>query len=329
MKKNRLFRIAIILTLFLFLPAHPGTGEGNLPPSPEPPPAFMTGRPTPAPTAEPAETVIDHIHNPGQYPNFSFKNNRKLLEIWFPNIRDADAAVLMYDGQVWMIDCGDERAAARTVILLRQLGIKKIDVIFNTHLHHDHINGLAMTNEEAAVGELRICFAPDLTESGLRMLQTTSELNIPVKEYKDGDRFVMGDGAVELLFLKNSEEYLDFNNQSAQTRITYGYRSILFTADMEMPGQEAMFSRIGPELLRCDIVKYPHHAKSDMYQPFYEAMDAKLAVVTSYVGRRDAGQAALARRGLPVAFTAVNGKFLHLATDGEYWLCEQVDITAR
>ena len=286
MKKNRLFRIAIILMLFLLLPARPGTGEGNLPPSPEPPPAFMTGRPTPAPTAEPAETVIDHIHNPGQYPDFAFRSNKKLLEIWFPNIRDADAAVLMYDGQVWMIDCGDERAAARTVVLLRQLGIKKIDVIFNTHLHHDHINGLAMTNEEAAVGEVRICFAPDLTESGLRMLQTTAELNIPVKEYKDGDRFVMGDGAVELLFLKNNEEYLDINNQSAQTRISYRYRSILFTADMEMPGQEAMYNRIGPELLRCDIVKYPHHAKSDMYQPFYEAMNAKLAVVTSYVGCR-------------------------------------------
>ena len=38
-------------------------------------------------------------------------------------LRDADAAVLQYGGETWMIDCGDERAAKRLVILLKQLGI--------------------------------------------------------------------------------------------------------------------------------------------------------------------------------------------------------------
>ena len=98
---------------------------------------------------------------------------------------------------------------------------------------------------------------------------------------------------MKLLFLKNDESYLDMNNQSAQTLITYGERSILFMADMETPGQKAMIDRIGGGLLKCDVVKYPHHAKHDMYTPFYEAMDAKLAIVTSVEGRGDAGQLAI------------------------------------
>ena len=139
-----------------------------------------------------------------------------------------------------MIDCGDERAANRGAVLLKQLGIEKIDILFNTHLHHDHINGLEITDDTAKVGEVRICFSPDLTESGLRLLRTTQERNIPLKEYRNGDEYTMGDGEVKLLFLKNNETYLDMNNQSAQTLVTYGERSILFMADMERPGQDAM-----------------------------------------------------------------------------------------
>lgn len=328
MKRKLLFRTASLLAAVLILMTGTGLGEGAtlVPPSPEPPEAVFSGRPTPAPTMAPPDVVVNNARIPMDNPDFYFPKDAKLFEIWFPNIRDADEAILVYDGQVWMIDCGDERAASRGVPLLKQLGIDKIDILFNTHLHHDHINGLAITHDTAKVGEVRICFSPDLTESGLRLLRVAGERNIPVKEYKDGDTFTMGDGKVKLLFLKNEEGYLDMNNQSAQTLITYGERSILFTADMEAPGQKAMIDRIGGDLLKCDIVKYPHHAKSDLYTPFYEAMGAKLAIVTSVEGRGDAGQVAIVNRGLPAVYTASKTVFTHLVTDGHYWLCERVAI---
>ena len=322
------FLIAALLIL-LMCAAYGEETPRILPPTPEPPEASLWIRPTPAPTEPPADIIVDHVHNPSDHPDYRFPKDAKLLEIWFPNIRDADEAVLIYDGQVWMLDCGDERAAARGILLLKQLGIDKIDTLFNSHLHHDHINGLALTHDTARVGELRICFPPDVTESGLRMLRVAEEKQIPIREFKDGDTFTMGDGAVRLLFLKNNESGLDMNNQSAQTLITYGDRSILFTADMEAPGQKAMIDRVGPEILKCDIVKYPHHAKSDMYTPFYNAMGARLAIVTSVEGRGDAGQVALFNRGMPTVYTAVKGKFTHLVTDGNYWLCERVEITAK
>ena len=328
MIRTLLFRTATLLAAVLILMTGTGLGEDNtpFPPSPEPPEAAYAGRPTPAPTAPPPDVVVNNAHIPEDNPDFCFPKDARLFEIWFPNIRDADEAILMYDGQVWMIDCGDERAATRGAALLKQLGIEKVDILFNTHLHHDHINGLAITHEAAKVGEVRICFSPDLTESGLRLLRVTEERNIPVKEYKDGGVFTMGNGAVKLLFLKNSESWLDMNNQSAQTLITYGERSILFMADMETPGQKAMIDRIGGGLLKCDVVKYPHHAKHDMYTPFYEAMDAKLAIVTSVEGRGDAGQLAIDYRGLPAVYTASSSSFTHLVTDGHYWLCEKAAI---
>ena len=322
-------RAGVIIMAVMMMLGCTGTAEIFVVPSPEPPAGNMTARPTPVPTAVPEETIIDHVHQPELYPAFSFRKDSKLFEIWFPNIKDADAAVLVYDGQVWMIDCGDKGAAIRGSLLLRQMEVKKVDVRINTHPHHDHIDGLAMTDDTAKVGEIRICFAPDLTESGLRMMETAEEREIPVKEYRDGDCFSMGDGAVTLQVLKNNDDSLDMNNQSAVIRIVYGQRSILFTADMEQPGQEAMVRRAGPDALKCDIVKYPHHAKSGMYEPFYEAMSSRLAVVTSVEGRSNSGQAFLKSKGLPAIYTSVKGLFTHLVTDGEYWLCEQVPVTVK
>ncbi len=303
----------------------------ELPPSPEPPAGSFRVRPTPAPTEVPEATIIDHVHWPNEYKNFSFMEGKKLLEIWFPNIRDADEAVLVYDGHAWMIDCGDSKSGARGARMLEQLGIMDIEVLLNSHMHHDHIDGLEATAEAAQIGEIRICFPPDLTESGLRMLQTAETWEIPVKEYRDGDVFRMGDGAVEILVLQNNEAELDINNRSSVMKVTYGNRSILFTADMEWLGQDAMVRRLGENagILKSDILKYPHHAKSDLNTPFFEAVNPGLAVVTSLEGRKDAGQYGLQRRCLPAVFTASKEYYIHLVTDGDYWLAERVKIAVK
>jgi len=327
-EKRGLLRAAMIMILAVLLPLYAGAAEDLIPPSPEPPNETVV-RPTPVPTAEPAETFVDHIHQPSLYPRFRFQKNKKLLEIWFPNIKDGDSAILSYDGDVWMIDCGDNKHGGQIAALLRQLGIREIGRLFISHLHHDHVLGLSATNEAAKIREILTCFPTGQTDSGVKMMWAAQRSQIPVDEYRDGDRFSMGDGAVELLILKNDGTDLDMNNQSAVTRITYGQCTILFTADMEQPGQAAMLKRVDPELLRCDIVKYPHHGKSDLYTPFFEAMGAKMAVVTSVEGRGDPGQIALAMRGLPAAYTYLQDQYVHLVTDGEYWLCEQVPAKSK
>lgn len=329
MKTVNRIRIFFLFVLAVVLLAGSAAGELAVPPSPEPPLPAKNDRPTPAPTEEPPDVVVDHVNRPGVMPKFAFPEGSKLLDIWIPNIKDADAAVLMYDGDVWMIDCGDERAAVRTAVLLKQLGTEQIDILFNSHLHHDHINGLETTNAAAKIRKIMICFPPALTESGLKMVETAMWERIPITEYKDGDVFTMGDGAVSLQFWKNNETELDINSQSAVTKVTYGDRSILFTADMEKPGQEVMLKRLGPEPLKSDILKYPHHAKTDMLMSFYNAVDAKLVVITSAAGRDDSGQRFLKAREIPLVFTSLKGMFTHLVTDGHYWLCEYVPVTVE
>ena len=298
-------------------------GENTVMVSPEPPAPERDLRPTAAPTAEPDRIVIDHITYPDIYPDFAFSADDKLLDIWFPSIKDADETILMYDGEVWMIDCGDMRAAERGLSLLKYLGITRISKIINTHPHHDHLDGLAMTDEAAKVAELWMCFPAEETESGMRATETSSERGITLRTYGDGDVLTMGDGAVTLEIWMAQGEQLDMNARSAQVMVRFGQRSMLFMADMEYKGQIALMTQIDPDELACDIFKYPHHGKNAMHDEFFEALHAQLAIVTAYK-RSDQGQQYLRSKRMPIAFTAKEGMYLHLQTNGKYWLCEYV-----
>ena len=193
--------------------------------------------------------VIDHIHFPDQYPDFAFSGEDDLLEVWFPPIRDQDATIFRYQDQVWMVDCGDERALTEIVPLLKELGITRIDRLFNTHPHHDHLNGLFAVDEAAPVGELLICFPQDSTVHMTAAMEYCKANHIPVTSFQDESVFTMGDGTVFFLpWMKVSEEET-MNDQSAQFMISYGTCSMLIMADIELRGQAQLYEALAPEAL--------------------------------------------------------------------------------
>ena len=278
--------------------------------------------------------VINRAENPEAGEGFVFPEDAKILHIWFPNIMNADEAILIYDDEVWLIDCGDERMGKRGAELIGKLGITRIGKLFNTHPHHDHLNGLENTDKAAKVEELLVCFEENNIRHAnsvkhFRRALTYAEKNdITVSSYKEGDVFAMGDGNVTLTCYNNTDDSLDVNNRSAQIMIRYGERSILFMADMEKPGQDVMLERVEPEELKADLLKYPHHGKNAMNDQFLEAVSPEAAIVTNKKVPDWKGVRYLKRMWIPFAYTNVyiKGKcqYLHLMTDGEHWIMERV-----
>ena len=290
---------------------------------PEPPAPVRIARPEPEPTpAMPA--VINCVTEPGADTGFHFRMDADLLHIWFPNIMNADEAILIFQGETWLIDCGDEKNGARGAELISRLGIERIRKLFNTHPHHDHLNGLRITDETAKVEELRICFGGASTEHMIRAVTYAEGNGIRVEEFRDGSEFAMGDGSVTLKFWCNTDPALDMNNQSAQTLIRYGERTILFTADMERNGQASLLSRINPAGLKADLLKYPHHGKSPLDDAFLQAVNPEAAIITNKTVSDWGGVRYLSAKGVPYIYTNQAGVYLHLVTDGEHWIVEQV-----
>ncbi len=297
-----------------------GTPGGG---GPEPPAPVRIARPEPEPAPE-MPAVINCVAEPDADAGFHFRMDADLLHIWFPNIMNADEAILIYEGEVWLIDCGDERNGTRGAELISRLGIDRIGKLFNTHPHHDHLNGLRATDTAAKVEELRICFGAASTAHMIRAVTYAEENGIRVMEYRDGSEFSMGDGAVTLQFWCNTDPSLDMNNQSAQTMIRSGERTILFTADMERSGQTSLLSRVPASALKADLLKYPHHGKTPLEDDFLRAVNPVAAIITNKTVPDWGGVRYLAARGIPYIFTNQAGVYLHLVTDGEHWIVEQV-----
>ena len=299
-------------------------GEGiPASPGPEAPAPVRIARPEPEPTpAMPA--VINCVADPGADAGFHFPMDADLLHIWFPNIMNADEAILIFQGETWLIDCGDEKNGARGAELISRLGIDRIRKLFNTHPHHDHLNGLRITDETAKVEELRICFGGASTEHMIRAVTYAEENGIRVAEFRDGSEFAMGDGSVTLKFWCNTDPSLDMNNQSAQTLVRYGERTILFTADMERSGQANLLTRVAASALKADLLKYPHHGKTALEEEFLRAVNPETAIITNKTVADWGGVRYLEAKGVPYIYTNRTGVYLHLVTDGEHWIAEQV-----
>ena len=269
--------------------------------------------------------VINRTVNEKAFSDFQFPENAKLLEVWFPNIRDADAALLRYDDTVWMIDCGEDKAAFRATVLLSELGIRHIQRLFNTHPHHDHLAGLWMVDNTAKVEELLVCFPRDATPTMETAMESAAYRHIPVTEYGDESVFAMGDGKVTLTVWMKAGPDRSMNDQSAQMMLRYGERTMLFTADAERPGQRDLLAAVGPQALRADILKYPHHGKLALDDDFLAAVRPELAVITNY---RRSGESFsyLSDKHVDAVYTNRQKKFVRLVTDGKQWICEFVPI---
>ena len=270
------------------------------------------------------ETVIyDRIQKPSCLKNYHFDENDKILDIWFPNVSNADAAVILYDGQVWLIDCGDKQGGERTGQLLEKLGITKVDRLYNSHPHHDHLLGMYNVHKIAPIGSLWICFSANATDTMTETITICKNAHIPVENFTDGDVFEMGDGKVVLTFWRNITTDLDMNDSSAITLLQYGERRMLFAADLGRNGEDRIAARLGGEGLQAEILRYPHHGKNGLTDDFYAAVSPSVAIIPNQ--RVDwGGISFLKHRKIPYYFANNGSKYIHIYSDGKIWVIEYV-----
>ena len=316
---RRIFPLLLLLALLLCPAAR---GESPLPTPAPPVPVrshteqFATPEPPP---------VVNAAADPDAASSVRFLLDAKLLHVWFPNIVNADEAILIYGDEVWLLDCGDVVAAERGVTLMKQLGITKIDMIVNSHPHHDHLGGLRCTAEAFPVGQLLICYPENVNATMKNAMKWAEHFSIPVESYSDGDVLAMGDGKVSLTFMLPAGQGLDMNNTSAQTMVRFGNRSILFTADIKTDGEAAVLAQYPPEAFRADVLKVPHHGKDILLGSFLEAVSPSLAVVTNkaadWIGMKH-----LKNHKIPILYTVAGKSYVHLYTDGNAWIAEYVPL---
>ena len=218
-----------------------------------------------------------------------------------------------------VVDAGPEPVAVDGC--LRRLGVRAVPLLVLSHLHADHVGGLAGVLKGRAVGEIDVGPAREPALAWREVERLAAARGIPVRTADVGERRDLGGAVLEILGPPRAYRGTrsDPNNSSVVIRVHTAGRTLLLTGDIEVEAQQAMV-RDGVDL-RADVLKVPHHGSPYQDRGFLQATRASVAVVSVGAGN-DYGHpsevllGALAASGARVVRTDLGGDAAVCERDG-------------
>lgn len=201
----------------------------------------------------------------------------KQLCVHYIDVGQGDSIFLQApDGTTALIDGGDPGSGALTY--LQKNSITRIDLMFLTHPHRDHVGGLTDVLNNLKVGQVITTGAIHTTPDYTRFLDAIERKKVAYKEVKQGDS--IGFGALTFTVLHALRDADNLNDTSLVLRLVYKDVSFLFTGDAEAVAEGQML-RTGAEL-GATILKVGHHGSKTSSTPaFLAAVQPKVAIYSA------------------------------------------------
>ncbi len=219
-----------------------------------------------------------------------------ILKIWPKNyveltaidVGQGDSFLLVTErGKRILIDGGGSETSDYDVgqnILMPYLlnrGYLKIDYIFVSHAHADHIDGIFTILKNFKVGKVFISTYLENDEKINELKKIANDKNIAIKFVSEGDILKIDDIKFEILYPADNIQESNVNNLSAIIKATCNDRSILFTGDAEKEVEETLLKKYTKEQLNADILKVGHHgAKTSSSSEFIKIVLPKISLVS-------------------------------------------------
>ena len=160
-------------------------------------------------------------------------------------------------------------------------GFLKIDYIFLSHAHADHIDGIYTVLENFRVKTIFI--GPQLENDEMinKLKRISNEKNVKIVKLSQSDVIKIDELKFEILF--PSKEYKDsnVNNMSLIIKVNCNQKNILLTGDAEIKVEEMLLEKYNAKNLNIDILKVGHHgAKTSSSKEFIEVLSPKISIIS-------------------------------------------------
>ncbi len=234
-----------------------------------------------------------------------------------------DCTLLEVGGRSMLIDGGVRKWRTQLTDALRELGYDgHVDILFNSHPHDDHLQGVTyMVNEGFRADEFWSSFPTtyrnDTQKAAVKALE---KAGIPYRQLTLGETVDFG-GAT--LYFWWWEDGRDGNSRSCVMHVRFGDATVLFTGDATGETQRGMLAGMPEEYLRADILKEPHHGLVRLVPDFLRTVDPGFVFVTSRKSSSENATAQLIDFGIPYAHTS-RGRVV-MVTDGTDWYIMQYE----
>lgn len=238
-----------------------------------------------------------------------------ILQVSICPLVRADAILLTQGDVALLVDTGEATDADTLAQLLEARGITRLDMVVNTHPHHDHLGGLPALLEKVQVEQFITGFDEGITGKGVVQKDAVAALkkkDIPIQHVDHGD--VLQVGSIRLTVLRRND-LTSMNDRSLMLMVEYGACRMLLTGDVTAKAQK-LFVQEGCDL-KADILKAPHHGREKMYASFLTGVAPDFVFITNNSSDSKDVRSQLSKKSIPYQITREG--FIYLRCNGQDW----------
>lgn len=206
------------------------------------------------------------------------------LKVHFIDVGQADATLLeLPNGQVMLIDAGNNGDSDFVVNYLKKTGVKKIDFLVGTHPHEDHIGGLDAVIYNFNIGKVIMPNVNHTSKTYTDVIAAIKGKELTITKAAAGKALLDTNGLTIKLLGPIGNSYDDLNNYSAVIKVTFGKNSFLFQGDTEDVSEQQIL--VSGANLKADVLKVGHHgSNSSTTQSYLGKVLPKYAVISVGAG---------------------------------------------
>jgi len=201
--------------------------------------------------------------------------------VLFVNVGKADAAIARFGDVTVLIDTGSEESAPQLIAGLNLLGVTKIDALFLTHSHSDHVGGLDALGANYEIETVYLSSIGEQTKNGVeKVVKLCEGLSLPHAELNAGQSVAVTDDVSFSILgpLEMNED--DDNDNSLVLRFTVQNTTFLLTGDMQFAEEDTLLDA-GIDL-SADVLKVGNHGNPDATgRLFAAAVSPALAIIST------------------------------------------------
>ena len=200
--------------------------------------------------------------------------------ILFVNVGKADAAILRIKDVTVLIDTGSAESAPQLIAALNALGVARIDAVFITHSHSDHLGGLDALSANYQIPLVYSPFYSEADKNGIgKIVKRAEKLHLPHKELLAGDVVPITSDVSFTVLGPLSLNEADDNDNSLVLQFTYGANTFLFAGDMQFAEEQAIID--SGASLKSDVLKVGNHGNPDATSDNFGALVSPAFAVIS------------------------------------------------
>ena len=199
------------------------------------------------------------------------------LKVHFLDVGQGDSIFIeLPTNETILIDASIKDASNKIINYLREENVSKIDYVFATHAHSDHIGGMSAVLKAFDIGQIYMPKAVTTTKTYENLLLTIKDKNLKIKAAKAGNTIIDTDDLKLVVLAPNQDSYESLNNYSIVLKLTYKEKSFLFMGDAETLSEKEITGDV-----QADVLKVGHHgSRTSTNQAFLNKVNPSYAVIS-------------------------------------------------